>query len=179
MRRATVLAREHVKDAKLFKCVLSDVCCVFNRGRTGDIKRDRVRAWVSQAIVPENLTRTQDILKMFMQQWSDTQHAVIAKRELGSVFVCVRIAKIHVKFHRWVLLHVLHSHVHLLLSLSAPRVLVLYCGCSPPLISEQPPSNWRRKCRMISPSRGDYVISCGPRLTSWRTDWHAEPRWGD
>ena len=44
LRRATALARDRVKDMKLFKCVLSAVCCVFNRGRTGDIKRDRVRA---------------------------------------------------------------------------------------------------------------------------------------
>lgn len=54
-------------------------------------KRDtkRVRAWVSQAIVPENLTWTQDILKTFMQQWSDKQNAVIGKKAQVCVCMCL------------------------------------------------------------------------------------------
>lgn len=42
--------------------------------------RQSVCAWASQAIVPENLTQTQDILKTFMQQWPDKQHAVIRNK---------------------------------------------------------------------------------------------------
>lgn len=43
-------------------------------------------AWVSQAIVPENLIQTQDILQTFMQQWSDKQFTVIPKKAQVFVF---------------------------------------------------------------------------------------------
>lgn len=52
--------------------ILVPALCVHVRlkRRKRDTKGGRVYAWVSQAIVPENLTRTQDILNAFMQQCS-------------------------------------------------------------------------------------------------------------
>lgn len=65
------------------KLCLSQCVCVFESQRKTDTQRHSVCAWVSQAIVPENLTRTQDILQTFMQQWSDKQYVVMRKQALA------------------------------------------------------------------------------------------------
>lgn len=76
-------------------CCLCAVC-VFERERKRDTKRDRVCAWVSQAIVPENLTWTQDILKTFTQQWPDKQYAVI--RNKAQACVCKYLQNVIFKY---------------------------------------------------------------------------------
>lgn len=169
----------------------SNVCCqcVSLKERKKNTKRDWAHAWMSQAIVPENLTQTQDILKTFMQLLSYKQYVI---RMTAQVYVCMClcacIPKIIFKLYSSMLLHVtygttFHFSLHLHLTWHAFTVWVLFIAFKPTachllwILHSHFKLNGR--CCVISHSRINYVTSCGPCLCSWKTDWHVEPRWGD
>lgn len=127
---------------KKLEVVLWLSMCAFERKR--DTKRDGVRAWVTQAIVPENLTRTQDILQTFMQQWFWQTLRCHYKESSG---LCVCTTKIYVisKLHRsymWFTGHcTLSSNC---ISISCMYSMAAFpCNLSPVLTITKPLSSWR------------------------------------
>lgn len=156
--------------------------CVSERGiqRETECTHEWVRP-LFQKIWPE----TQDILKTFMLQWSDKQRAAITKK--AHVCVCVRLHSQNMCNIQ--MLHVLNIalsyqyNVNISLDLHPAWIysidfFIFIATCRPVLYIIETFQTEGAECCMISPSRTDYVTSCG-LLSLLPTCWHVEPRWGD